>query len=281
MFGEAFLVASPHGIKVIWTNAEGERGMISRRGFFGGAASVALAGLMALTGCEGGTGGLEGKTLYCAPAWSSGKIQSVTFTDGENCNYAGDQELSGTWSQDDEAIVIALPGYESMTLKRVEGEDAYVQSGWEDLGERYYPTEEEAVEYRDEFLSGSGERVGTLLESTEWCLEADGNVRKADEAISFKDGKAEFEKGEYDESARFNKVPDEGKWVARDHSGECAVEVESFTASRSGSSMVPLYTGTLTVGGESVPFTLQIYENGPSITLDGTIRFSDERAFQG
>ena len=45
--------------------------------------------------------------------------------------------------------------------------------------------------------------------------------------------------------------------------------------------MVPLYTGTLTVGGESVPFTLQIYENGPSITLDGTIRFSDERAFQG
>lgn len=208
-------------------------------------------------------------------------MQSVTFTDGETCNYVGDQELSGTWSQDDDAVVIALPGYESMTLKRVEGEDAYVQSGWEDLGERYYPTEEEAVEYRDEFLSGSGERVGKLLESTEWRLEADGNVRKADEAISFKGGKVEFEKGEYDESARFNKVPDESKWVARDHSGECAVEVESFTASRSGSSMVPLYTGTLTVGGESVPFTLQVYENGPSITLDGTIRFSDERAFQG
>ena len=177
-------------------------------------------------------------------------MQSVTFTDGETCNYVGDQELSGTWSQDDDAVVIALPGYESMTLKRVEGEDAYVQSGWEDLGERYYPTEEEAVEYRDEFLSGSGERVGKLLESTEWRLEADGNVRKADEAISFKGGKVEFEKGEYDESARFNKVPDESKWVARDHSGECAVEVESFTASRSGSSMVPLYTGTLTVGGE-------------------------------
>ena len=170
-------------------------------------------------------------------------MQSVTFLDGENCHYVGEQELSGTWSKDDDAVVIAFPGYESMTLKKAEGEESYTQSGWEDLGERYFPTEEEAIEYRDEFLAGCDERVAELLESTTWRLDVDDRVRKAEETITFKDGEGTFTKGEYDKSLRFNEVPDDGAWIARDHSGEYTVEVDLFTASRVGSSMAPRYAG--------------------------------------
>ena len=254
--------------------------MVSRRALVCGTASLALAGIMGLTGCEGGSDGLEGKTLYCAPAWNPEKMQSVTFLDGENCRYVGEQELSGTWSKDDDAVVIAFPGYASMTLKKAEGEESYTQSGWEDLGERYFPTEEEAIEYRDEFLAGCDERVAELLESTTWRLDVDDRVRKAEETITFKDGKGTFTKGEYDKSLRFNEVPDDGAWIARDHSGEYTVEVDLFTASRIGSSMAPRYAGTLVLGGDPVPFALHIYKNSPSIELDATIRFTDVKAFQ-
>lgn len=252
---------------------------VTRRQLVGGAAAVALLGLTGLAGC--GSGSVEGKTLYCATAWDSGTMQTITFDDADTCRYAGEQELAGTWSQEGDDIVVSLPGgYEAMTLKKLDGGEGYEQAGWEDFGERYLFSEDEAREYREEFLDGSAERVAGVLESTVWRLEDDGSARTADEAISFGDGEATFSKGVYDQSAKFNRVPDSGSWVARDHSGEYEVEVDGFTASRSGSSTVPLYTGTLTVGGEPVAFKLWLYDDGPSLMLEDAIRFSDEEAFE-
>lgn len=101
------------------------------------------------------------------------------------------------------------------TLERLDDGSGYEVLGVEEaFGTRFYPTEEAAEAYSNEYVSDAPQRVRGVLESTEFVPVSD-NRRTKDETISFMDGTAAFTRGEYEqEGYLFLAGPSDGDWTA-------------------------------------------------------------------
>ena len=85
--------------------------------------------------------------------------------------------------------------------------------------------------------------------------------------VAFKDGKADFVKGVYDQKYYvFHQGPNDGEWGASDHSGEYSVTVGQF--SRFNSSDNPQYIGDLTIDGATTTYKLEVMSDMMRLTLD-------------
>ena len=111
------------------------------------------------------------------------------------------------------------------------------------------------------------------LESANWKkTTGSGSSCQQAETISFKDGKASFVKGVYDQKGYvFHQGPNDGEWGASDHSGEYSVTVGQF--SRFNSSDNPQFTGSLTIDGAETTYELETasVSGGMKLTLDKTM----------
>lgn len=213
------------------------------------------------------------KTLYSVSSWdgggySVGDVSTITFGAGDDSfHYVSEKgEITGTWSDEEGDIVLTSSLWASRRL-----------SGWTTAratrcwatrrrsGTRFYPTEEAAEAYSNEYVSDAPQRVRGVLESTEFVPVSD-NRRTKDETISFMDGTAVFTRGEYEqEGYLFLAGPSDGDWTASDHSGEYDLTVDDMT--RSSVPASAQYVGTLTLDGESVDYRLWVRESG-QIELD-------------
>lgn len=243
---------------------------MTRRQLVGGAAAVALLGLTGLTGCGGGGGGLSGKTLYAFPTTfgegqtgvDEGGESTITFDDGETWHYAGSlwdyvDEMSGTWAEEGEDVVLTpSEAYGAITLRRLDGEDGYSVASKEDLGVRFYQSEDDARAYAEQSIEGAADRVREILESSEWGSGYRGITPTRAPEVEFADGGITYKRGEFP-GTMVLRGPDEGDWEAGDHSGACDISVASLSDVGSGVS-VPQYKGTISVGGEQVDFVLTL-----------------------
>lgn len=243
---------------------------MTRRQVLIAAGALAATGALGLAGCDGG--GIEGKTLYFFSTYTGGGLgiedgdeSTFTFNEGDTWHFAGYREMSGTWVEEGEDIVLTVSGGggTTYTLLMLDGEDGYALSGAEDLGERYYLREDDAWDWHDEFVSGMPERVAGLLESGEWSIPTAGLSSIEQPTLSFSGGEAAYTKGGYAESGR-DVGPGEGTWEASDHSGAYEVEIEKLSASTNGK---PTYRGVLSVGGEAVDFELALSDDSMTLTL--------------
>lgn len=237
---------------------------------FGLATTLALTSLGVLTGCQSD---VHGKTLYSVSSWdgggySVGDVSTITFgADDDSFHYVSEKsEITGTWSDEEGDIVLTSTLWGVETLERLDDGSGYeVLGGEEAFGTRFYPTEEAAEAYSNEYVSDAPQRVRGVLESTEFVPVSD-NRRTKDETISFMDGTAAFTRGEYEqEGYLFLAGPSDGDWTASDHSGEYDLTVDDMT--RSSVPASAQYVGTLTLDGESVDYRLWVRESG-QIELD-------------
>lgn len=147
---------------------------VSRRGFLGAVGLMSIAGLSGLSGC--GPTGVKGKTLYYISVCDNvalgkmtnnklGSETTITFDDGDGWHYAGSFESSGTWRQEDENIVLSSSELGTLTLKKADDADAYIPSGDEEYGERYFLSEDDAKKYYEDYTGKAVARVKELLES--------------------------------------------------------------------------------------------------------------------
>ena len=228
---------------------------------------VAVAGLTGiLTGCGGPS--LSGRTYYSVSA-IDGDESSISF-DGDTWKLTEDDNwYSGTWAQaDNGSITLDESHGEIITLNPIEDSDGYQQAGEEKLGTRFYPSKKEAETATREFTDNLPNTIMDYLESADWKKEASSSGScKQVETISFKDGKADFVKGVYDqENYIFHQGPNDGEWGASDHSGEYSVTVDQF--SRINTSANPQYIGALTIGGAMTTYKLEVMSDSMKLTLD-------------
>ena len=236
-----------------------------RRGFAIFAAVAGLTGI--LTGCGGPS--LSGHTYYSISA-IDGDESSINFEDDRwRMTEDDDNWYSGTWTQaENGSIVLDESHGEIITLNPIEGSDGYQYAGEEKLGTRFYPSKEEAQNATQEFTDNLPNTVMDYLESADWKKEvyAGGSCQQA-ETISFKDGKASFAKGVYDQKGYvFHQGPNEGEWGAADHSGEYKITVDQFSTVETSDN--PKFIGNLTIGGAKTTYKLEVLSDGLRLTLD-------------
>ena len=235
-----------------------------KRGITVVAAVAGLTGI--LTGCGGPS--LSGHTYYSVSA-IDGDETSISF-DGDTWKMTEDDNwYSGTWTQaDNGSITLDESHGEIITLNPIEGSDGYQYAGEEKLGTRFYPSKEEAQAATREFTDDLPNTVMDYLESADWKkTTGSGSSCQQPETISFKDGRASFVKGFYDQKGYiFHQGPNDGEWGASDHSGEYSVTVGQF--SRFNSSDNPQYIGDLTIDGAETTYKLEVMSDSLRLTLD-------------
>jgi len=247
---------------------------ITRRDLVLGAGSLAAIGLLGLAGCEGtdpkgGTDAkestdLRGKRLYFKSTYryasnglKDGDLCTFTFDDDDDSwHYAGPNEYGGTWTMEGENVILALATGPAMTLERLEDGDGYSLLGYEDVGVRYYLSEDDAQAWHDEFVGEAPERVAGYLESVTWGIPLGGSTATTKPTIAFSDGSITFPKGVW---VHTYGAPSADSWTSADHSGEYAVSIDTILVpSGYADTTAPLYQGTITVSGESTDFDLWV-----------------------
>ena len=210
-----------------------------KRGF---AVFIAVAGLTGiLTGCGGPS--LSGHTYYSISA-IDGDESSISFEDDRWRMTEDDNWYSGTWAQAENGSIILDESHgEIITLTPIEGSDGYQYAGKEKLGTRFYP-------------------------SADWKKEVSaGGSCQQPETISFKDGKASFAKGVYNQKGYiFHQGPNDGEWGVSDHSGEYKVTVDQFSTVETSDN--PKFIGSLTIGDAETTYKLEVLSDGMRLTLD-------------
>ena len=249
----------PHGKDTIMTDNRS-----TKRGF---AVFVAVAGLTGiLTGCGGLS--LSGHTYYSVSA-IDGDESSISF-DGDTWKMTEDDNwYSGTWAQaENGSITLDESHGEIITLNPIEGSDGYQYAGEEKLGTRFYPSREEAQAATREFTDDLPNTVKGYLESADWKKEVSaGGSCQQPETISFKDGKASFAKGVYNQKGYiFHQGPNDGEWGVSDHSGEYKVTVDQFSTVETSDN--PKFIGSLTIGDAETTYKLEVLSDGMRLTLD-------------
>lgn len=225
-----------------------------KRGITVFAVVAGLTGI--LTGCGGPS--LSGHTYYSISAIDGGET-SISF-DGDTWKMTEDDNwYSGKWMQAENG---------GITLTPIEGSDGYQYAGEEKLGTRFYPSKEEAQAATREFTDNLPNTVMDYLESADWKKEvASVSSCKQAETITFKDGRADFVKGVYDQKYYvFHQGPNDGEWGASDHSGEYSVTVNQF--SRFNTSDNPQFIGDLTIDGAKTTYKLEVMSDMTRLTLD-------------
>lgn len=243
--------------------------------------TAALCCLMAagLAGC--GANSVAGKTLYSVSAWSGareapGDVVRIVFDEGDGYHYTdASREDTGTWKDEDGDIVLTSSALGGVTTLDRRDDGSYGVAGEDDaFGTRYFLSEDDAQAYTDEFVSGAPGRVAKLLESAAFS-GGDGGWKSQTrpEEIRFSDGEVTYTKGEYTQDGYFfHQGPDDGDWLASDHSGRYEVTVDKMM--RDGiSGDVPMYWGTLTVGGETTDYKLTMDDSGVQLVI-GQVKFS-------
>lgn len=235
-----------------------------KRGITVFAVVAGLTGI--LTGCGGPS--LSGHTYYSISAIDGGET-SISF-DGDTWKMTEDDNwYSGKWMQaENGGITLNESHGEIITLTPIEGSDGYQYAGEEKLGTRFYPSKEEAQAATREFTDDLPNTVMDYLESADWKKEvASVSSCKQAETISFKDGKADFVKGVYDQKYYvFHQGPNDGEWGASDHSGKYSVTVNQF--SRFNTSDNPQFIGDLTIDGAKTTYKLEVLSDMMRLTLD-------------
>lgn len=255
---------------------------LSRRQLIAGAGSLAALGLMGLTGC--GDNGVKGKTLYSVSFYEGGKLgveqgeaSTIAFDDADGWHFTGTTQMSGTWMQDGDDIVLTSSKGSTMTLVKLDEGDGYEMTGIDDLGERYYLDEQAAQSYCDERINGLPDEVRGLLEGRGWeANEYGGQTVK--ETLSFGDGEIAYTSGEYPtEGIYAGAAPDENSWEASDHSGACEVTVEDLEATTSANPSLK-YSGTLTVEGQLVEYELgnSAFKGRMQLVLGDLVFYADK-----
>lgn len=232
-------------------------------------AALALTPMVALSGCAA-SDDVHGQTLYSVSAWDGtsydvGDTATITFAeDSDSWHYVPTDdgyETTGTWVDEDGDIVLTSNLLGTTTLERSDDGSYYTALGDEELfGTRYYRSEEAAREYHDEYVAAAPDRVREVLESND--LSTSGTVSTlTPETVSFADGSATFTRGEYEqEGYLFVQGPAEGSWTASDHSGDYSVTVDAMRRTNMGNDAE--YSGTLTIGGDAVDYSLTLTESG-------------------
>lgn len=245
------------------------------------AAALALAPMAALSGCQ--SDGVRGQTLYSVSAWGGnseeGEVSTITFAEeGDSWHYvSGNDEMTGTWTDEDGDIVLTSALWGVETLERLDDGSGYEVLGDEKgLGTRFYPSEDAAKAYCDEYVAGAAGRVQETLESSTFVAVSSEPARTTDETITFAGGSASFTKGEYEqEGYLFLQGPSEGDWTASGHSGEYTVTVEEMKLD-GWTARNPQYVGTLTIDGDSVEYELTISDDGgATLSIEGLSFTSD------
>lgn len=136
------------------------------------------------------------------------------------------------------------------------GEDGYSVAGKEDLGVRFYRSEDDARAYAEQSIEGTADRVREILESSEWGSGYRGITPTRAPEVEFADGGIAYRRGEFP-GTMVLRGPADGDWEAGDHSGACDISVASLSDVGSGVS-VPQYKGIISVGGERVDFVLTL-----------------------
>lgn len=238
--------------------------------------TAALFCLMAagLAGC--GADSVAGKTLYSVSAWSGaretpGDVVRIVFDEGDGYHYTdASREDTGTWKDEDGDVVLTSSTFGCVTTLDRRDDGSYGVAGEDDaFGTRYFPSEDDAQAYTDEFVSGAPGRVAKALESASFSGGTGmWESQTRPEEIRFSDGEATYTKGEYSktngagDTYLFQQGPD--GWLASDHSGRYEVTVDKMM--RGGiSGDVPTYWGTLTVGGETTDYKLTMADMGASM----------------
>lgn len=241
---------------------------VSRRGFLGAIGLLPLMGLGGLSGC--GKTGVKGKTLYYISVCNNvalgkmtknaiGSETTIVFDNDDGWHYAGSFESSGTWTQEDDNIVLNSSELGTLTLKKVDDEDAYIPSGDEEYGERYFLSEDDAKKYYEDYTGKAVARVKELLESQEWERSNRPESMASPEEINFDSGKIAFKKASYNQKGYlFIQGPSDDEWAASDHLGKYSLTVKDQRAKDTDSTPRPLvYKGELTVDGATVAYTLE------------------------
>mgnify|MGYP005807066413 FL=1 len=242
--------------------------MAQAKGFAGKLAAVTVGiGLMGiLTGCGGPS--LSGHTYYSVSA-IDGDESSISF-DGDTWKMTEDDNwYSGTWTQaENGSITLDESHGEIITLNPIEGSDGYQYAGEEKLGTRFYPSREEAQAATREFTDDLPNIVKGYLESADWKKEVSaGGSCQQPETISFKDGKASFAKGVYNQKGYiFHQGPNDGEWGVSDHSGEYKVTVDQFSTVETSDN--PKFIGSLTIEGAETTYKLEVMSDSMRLTLD-------------
>ena len=249
MVGEA-VQPDPHGKDTIMTDNRS-----IKRGF---AVFVAVAGLTGiLTGCGGLS--LSGHTYYSVSA-IDGDESSISF-DGDTWKMTEDDNwYSGTWEQaENGGITLNESHGEIITLTPIEGSDGYQYAGEEKLGTCFYPSKEEAQDATQEFTEQPAEHrygLSGIRRLEEGGVPPVGSCQQP-ETISFKDGKASFAKGVYNQKGYyvFHQGPNDGEWGVSDHSGEYKVTVDQFSTVETSDN--PKFIGSLTIGDAETTYKLE------------------------
>lgn len=230
------------------------------------AATMGIGLITILAGCGGPS--LSGHTYYSVSA-IDGDESSISF-DGDTWKMTEDDNwYSGTWTRaENGSITLSESHGEIITLNPIDGSDGYQYAGEEKLGTRFYPSKEEAKAATKTFKDDLPNTVMDDLESADWTkVVASVSSCKQAETISFKDGKADFVKGVYDqEHYVFHQGPNDGDWGASDHSGKYSVTVDQF--SRFNASSNPQYIGDLTIDGAKTTYKLEVMSDMMRLTLD-------------
>ena len=242
--------------------------MAQAKGFAGKLAAVTVGiGLMGiLTGCGGPS--LSGHTYYSISA-IDGDESSISFEDDRWRMTEDDNWYSGTWAQAENGSIILDESHgEIITLNPIEGSDGYQYAGEEKLGTRFYPSREEAQAATREFTDDLPNTVKGYLESADWKKEVSaGGSCQQPETISFKDGKASFAKGVYNQKGYiFHQGPNDGEWGVSDHSGEYKVTVDQFSTVETSDN--PKFIGSLTIEGAETTYKLEVMSDSMRLTLD-------------
>lgn len=248
---------------------------------------VLLIGVACLVGCA--AGGVSGKTLYfVSPDYKyDGDIRTIVFDDTDGWHYVnGSKELSGTWSEEGDNIVLKYSnGLGTLTLEKVDGQNAYQPLGKDYRSERYFLSEQDAQAWHDEYIATAPERVTAILESAAWDTSelfwlSDGAASDrvaVSPNIAFEGGNVTYANVVIDENTLWSshRTLSEGSWVASNHVGPYTIaidevyESDSFTYSYNSA-----YVGTIDTDDGTVDFRLEVGASSVGLRLDNYVSFS-------
>ena len=156
-------------------------------------------------------------------------------------------------------VVLSSSELGTLTLKKADDADAYIPSGDEEYGERYFLSEDDAKKYYEDYTGKAVALVKELLESQEWERSNRPESMASPEEINFDSGKIAFKKASYNQKGYlFTQGPSDDEWAASDHSGKYSLTVKDQRAKDTDSTPRPLvYKGELTADGASVAYTLE------------------------
>lgn len=245
-------------------------GALTRRQLLAGTGILLLGTALPLGGCAG-AGGVKGKTLYFVSTYTesgvpAGTEQTITFDNSDGWHaVVGKKEQTGTWTQEGDNIVLSTASGTSKTLRKLEGQNAYELSGYEEAGERYFFTHDEAQAWYEEYQAQAVEHVKQVLEGNSWTCSRKVSDSSVPETVSFANGNITYTTCKLDVDdfvLNYYRGYGDSSWCATNHDGAYDLTVEVFRGTNG-----LKYSGDLSVGDAKAYFLLVKEGNGTTLYL--------------